>query len=73
MKKERYVVKGITSNDICNMDENIAKDGKFFLDKCEEVKIIVKLNFIEAIIFRSQINNYNKQYNSKIKLLKIAT
>lgn len=70
MKKNIYLFKGITSDILKIWTDNCNNDIKKYIDRIESIDVKIKLNSIEALIARNQINKFNKKNNSKLRLFK---
>lgn len=71
MKKKNYLFKGVTTDILRAWANKCAPEIKNYIERIEMVDAQVKLTSLEAMIARKQINNFNKECGTKLRLLKM--
>ena len=71
MKKKNYLFKGVTTDILRAWANKYAPEIKNYIERIEMVDAQVKLTSLEAMIARKQINNFNKECGTKLRLLKM--
>ena len=71
MKKKNYLFKGVTTDILKIWAKECAPEIKEYVERIELVDAKVKLTSLEAMAARKQINNFNKECGTKLRLLKM--
>lgn len=71
MKKSNYLFKGVTTDILRNWTNDCVEVVQNYVERIESVDVRVKLTPLEAMFARNQINAYNRQNNTKLRLLKM--
>ncbi|WP_288886952.1 hypothetical protein [uncultured Eubacterium sp.] len=71
MKKQNYLFKGVTTDILRLWADECAPEIKQYVERIELVDARVKLTPFEAMAARKQINNFNKECGTKLRLLKM--
>lgn len=71
MKKQNYLFKGVTTDILRLWADECAPEIKEYVERIELVDARIKLTPLEAMIARKQINNFNKECGTKLRLLKM--
>lgn len=71
MKKQNYLFKGVTTNLLKLWADEYAPEIKDYVERIELVDARIKLTPLEAMVARKQINDFNKKYGTKLRLLKM--
>ena len=71
MKKKNYLFKGVTTDILRVWVNECAPEIKEYVERIELVDARVKLTSIEAMAARKQIDKFNKECGTKLRLLKM--
>lgn len=71
MKKKNYLFKGVTTDILKVWANECAPEIKEYVERIELVDARVKLTPIEAMAARKQIDKFNKECGTKLRLLKM--
>lgn len=71
MKKQNYLFKGVTTDILRLWTDECAPEIKEYVERIELVDARIKLTPLEAMVARKQINNFNKECGTKLRLLKM--
>ena len=71
MKKKNYLFKGVTTDILKSWANECAPEIKKYVERIELVDVRVKLTLIEAMAARKQIDKFNKECGTKLRLLKM--
>ncbi len=71
MKKSNYLFKGINTDILRVWANECAPEIKDYIERIELIDAQIALTPLEAIVARNQLNKFNKEAGTKLRLLKM--
>lgn len=71
MKKSNYLFKGINTDILRVWANECAPEIKDYIERIELIDAQIALTPLEAIAARNQLNKFNKEAGTKLRLLKM--
>ena len=71
MKKNKYLFKGVTTDILRAWSDECAPNIRNYIERLILVDAQVELTPLEAMAARKQINKFNKECGTKLRLLKM--